>query len=127
MRLIGIWALVAATLGPFQNVLGWTISGSLVEGYDPIAKTISDLAANDSPVQWIQSSFFLFGSVYCRGLACQGLFDAGQDSPRCCGSCGLWIHIFRNTITGQLVPATCDIRHYCVRFVLGLAITSNAI
>jgi len=63
MRLIGIWALVAAILGPIQNVLGWTISGSLVEGYDPIAKTISDLAANDSPVQWIQSSFFLFGSL----------------------------------------------------------------
>ena len=63
MRLIGIWALVAATLGPIQNVLGWSISGALVEGYDPIAKTISDLAADDSPVQWIQSSFFLFGSI----------------------------------------------------------------
>lgn len=63
MRRIGIWALVAATLGPIQNVLGWTISGSLVPGYDPIAKTISDLAADDSPVQIIQSSFFLFGSM----------------------------------------------------------------
>ena len=63
MRRIGIWALVAATLGPIQNVLGWTISGSLVPGYDPIAKTISDLAADDSPVQIIQSSFFLFGSL----------------------------------------------------------------
>ena len=63
MQLIGIWAVVAATLGPIQNVLGWTISGALLPGYDPIAKTISDLAADDSPVQWIQSSFFIFGSL----------------------------------------------------------------
>jgi len=63
VQLIGIWAVVAATLGPFQNVLGWSISGALWPGYDPIAKTISDLAADDSPVQWIQSSFFIFGSL----------------------------------------------------------------
>lgn len=63
MQLIGIWAVVAATLGPFQNVLGWSISGALWPGYDPISKTISDLAADDSPVQWIQSSFFIFGSL----------------------------------------------------------------
>jgi hypothetical membrane protein len=63
LQLIGLWALIAATLGPFQNVLGWSISGALVQGYDPISKTISDLAADDSPVKWIQSSFFLAGSV----------------------------------------------------------------
>ena len=63
MQLIGIWALVAATLGPIQNVLGWTISGLLMPNYDPIAKTISDLAADDSPVKWIQTSFFYFGGT----------------------------------------------------------------
>jgi hypothetical membrane protein len=63
MKLIGIWALVAATLGPLQNFLGWTIAGSMVDGYDPISKTISDLAADDSPVKWIQSSFFLLGGT----------------------------------------------------------------
>jgi hypothetical membrane protein len=63
MQLIGIWAVIAATLGPIQNVLGWGISGALWPGYDPIAKTISDLAADDSPVKWIQSSFFLFGAL----------------------------------------------------------------
>ena len=55
--------MIAAVLGPIQNVLGWTISGSLVPGYDPVSKTISDLAADDSPVQLIQSSFFLFGAL----------------------------------------------------------------
>jgi len=63
VQLIGIWAVVAATLGPIQNVLGWSVSGALWPGYDPISKTISDLAAAESPVQWIQSSFFIFGSV----------------------------------------------------------------
>lgn len=63
MQLIGVWAVIAATLGPLQNVLGWTIAGALWPGYNPIAKTISDLAANDSPVQAIQSTFFLIGAV----------------------------------------------------------------
>lgn len=63
MPLIGIWAVVAASLGPIQNFLGWTVSAALWPGYDPIAKTISDLAADDSPVKWIQTSFFLFGST----------------------------------------------------------------
>ena len=63
MRQIGIWALVAAIVGPIQSILGWTISGALMPGYDPIAKTVSDLAADDSPVQLIQSSFFIFGSL----------------------------------------------------------------
>ncbi len=63
MPAIGIWAVIAAVIGPFQNVLGWTISASLWPGYDPIAKTISDLAADDSPVKWVQTSFFLFGST----------------------------------------------------------------
>jgi hypothetical membrane protein len=63
MQFIGIWAVVAATLGPIQNVLGWSLSAALWPEYDPIRKTISDLAANDSPVQWIQTSFFVFGAT----------------------------------------------------------------
>lgn len=90
MPLIGFWAVIAATLGPVQNVLGWTISGLLWEGYDPIAKTISDLAADDSPVKWVQTSFFILGSsltliaaISARALAMPGrvaLFLAGLAS-----------------------------------------------
>lgn len=79
MKSIGKPALFAATLGPIQSVLGWVIAGSLWPGYDPIRKTISDLAADDSPVQWIQSSFFILGgtlsllaAVYARSLAMPG-------------------------------------------------------
>lgn len=79
MKKIGKPALFAATLGPIQSVLGWVIAGSLWQGYDPIRKTISDLAADDSPVQGIQSSFFILGgtlsllaAVYARSLAMPG-------------------------------------------------------
>lgn len=63
MHLVGIWAVIAATLGPIQNIMGWTLSASLWPGYDPIRQTISDLAADDSPVKWVQTSFFILGST----------------------------------------------------------------
>ena len=79
MKTIGKPALFAATIGPVQSVLGWVIAGSLWPGYDPIRKTIRDLAADDSPVQWIQSSFFVLGgtlsllaAIFARSLAMPG-------------------------------------------------------
>jgi hypothetical membrane protein len=62
-----------------QSILGWLISGALWSGYDPIRQTISDLAADDSPVQAIQTSFFFLGAsltvvgaIYARSLALPG-------------------------------------------------------
>jgi hypothetical membrane protein len=79
MQKISRPAIIAATIGPVQSVLGWVIAGALWEGYDPIRKTISDLAADDSPVQGIQTSFFVLGgvlslvaAVYSRTLAMPG-------------------------------------------------------
>lgn len=78
-RVIARPAVVAAVIGPIQSIGGWAIAGSLWPGYDPIRKTISDLAADDSPVQWIQSSFFILGgtltliaAIYARTLALPG-------------------------------------------------------
>ena len=72
-------AFIAAVIGPIQSVLGWTIAGSLWSGYDPIRQTISDLAANESPVNWIMASFFVLGgtltlvaSIYAKTLAMPG-------------------------------------------------------
>jgi hypothetical membrane protein len=56
-------AFIAAIIGPIQSVLGWSIAGALWVGYDPVRQTISDLAANESPVQLIMSSFFVLGGV----------------------------------------------------------------
>lgn len=79
MKEIGKPALVAAFIGPVQSVLGWTIAGALWPGYDPVKQTISDLAAIESPVNAIMSSFFVLGGVltliaaiYARTLAMPG-------------------------------------------------------
>ena len=76
---IALPAFIAALIGPAQNVAGWSISAALWPGFDSFSSTISDLAADDSPVQWIQSSFFLFGTaltfvvaIYARAIAMPG-------------------------------------------------------
>ena len=63
MNFVGRPALIAAIIGPIQAVMGWIVAGSLWPGYDHVTKTISDLAADDSPVKWVQSSFFLLGGT----------------------------------------------------------------
>lgn len=79
MKRIGKPAVIASTIGPVQSILGWVISGALWVGYDPIRQTISDLAADDSPVQAIQTGFFFLGAtltvvgaIYARALALPG-------------------------------------------------------
>ncbi len=60
---IGGVAAIAAVIGPIQSIAGWTISGLIRgENYDPIRQPISDLAALDSSVFWLQSAFFMFGA-----------------------------------------------------------------
>ena len=63
MKPIDRIAFYAAIVGPIQSVMGWTIAGSMWAGYDPVKQTISDLAANESPVKWVMSSFFVLGGV----------------------------------------------------------------
>ncbi|MFM5904479.1 MAG: DUF998 domain-containing protein, partial [Microbacteriaceae bacterium] len=69
----------AAIIGPIQSASGWLIAGALWPSYDPVRQTISDLAANESPVRAIMSAFFVFGGVltlivalYARTLAMPG-------------------------------------------------------
>jgi hypothetical protein len=58
-RGIGKPALWAATLGPVITSGGYAIAGASWPGYDPIVHAISDLAADDSPVQVYVSILFL--------------------------------------------------------------------
>ncbi|MDH6277127.1 putative membrane protein [Aurantimicrobium minutum] len=55
--------LFLAVLGPVQSVLGWSLSAALWPGYDPIVQTISELASPESPVRYLQSSFFILGAL----------------------------------------------------------------
>ena len=56
-------AVWAATLGPIVLFIGYTVAGMMWLGYDGVKKTISDLAADDSPVQLLVSAVFIFGAV----------------------------------------------------------------
>jgi hypothetical membrane protein len=55
--------LVLAVVGPVQSVAGWSLSAALWTGYDPIVQTISELASPESPVRYLQSSFFILGAL----------------------------------------------------------------
>lgn len=55
--------LVLAVVGPVQSVLGWSLSAALWPGYDPVVQTISELASPESPVRYLQSSFFILGAL----------------------------------------------------------------
>jgi len=56
-------ALFATTVGPIVTFLGYTIGAYLWAGFDGRVHTISDLAANDSPVKLLMSAVFLFGAA----------------------------------------------------------------
>jgi len=57
-------ATLAAYIGPPLGALGWIIAGAMWPGYDPVVHTISDLAADDSPVQGFMSASFILGAVF---------------------------------------------------------------
>ena len=82
-------AVWAATLGPIVTFVGYTIAGSMWEGYDGVKKTISDLAADDSPVQLFISIVFLFGALcdivishYAKAFATAGRIVTESPSLR---------------------------------------------
>jgi len=79
LKTIAPIAIVAAIIGPIQNVAGWAIAGALWPGYDPLTLTISDLASPESPVRWIMTACFilvstltLIAAVFARTLALPG-------------------------------------------------------
>lgn len=76
---VGWPAALAAAVGAIQCWLGWSIAGSMWPGYDPVRQTISDLAANESPVKHFMSAFFILGgtlsiigAVWVKALAMPG-------------------------------------------------------
>ena len=79
IRDIGKPALWAATLAPLITSIGYVIAGASWPGYDPVVHAISDLAADDSPVQLYVSMLFLIGAAsdiivshYARAFALPG-------------------------------------------------------
>ena len=72
-------ALWAVTIGPVITFLGYTIAAMMWPGFDGMVHTISDLAADDSPVQLFMSSIFIVSAIcdvvfshYAKALATAG-------------------------------------------------------
>ena len=106
MKPMGTPALVAAIIGPVQSVLGWVIAGSLWPEYDPVRQTISDLAAPESPVNAIMSSFFVLGGTLTILL---GIFGRTFATPGrvvlvIAGLCTYGLTIFPTPLVGYSIP-----------------------
>jgi hypothetical membrane protein len=63
MKPVSKVAFIAAIIGPIQSAAGWLIAGALWPSYNPVSQTISDLAAPESPVHTVMSSFFVLGGT----------------------------------------------------------------
>lgn len=102
---IGKPALYAAYIGPFQSAAGWMIAGSMWPGYDPVRQTISDLAANESPVQLIMSSFFVLGGVLTLIAAIYGrtLAMPGRVALFVAATCTFGLTIFPTPLIGYSI------------------------
>ena len=99
-------AFVAALIGPVQSVSGWLIAGSLWPGYDPIRQTISDLAAPESPVHVIMSSFFVLGGTLTiiAGLFARTFSMPGRVALVLAGLCTYGLTIFPTPLIGYSIP-----------------------
>ena len=102
----GKLALFAAIVGPIQGILGWAIAGGLWPEYDWVKQTISDLAAPESPVNVIMSSFFVFGSTLTLLIAIDAktLPKAARIALFISGLCGYGLTIFPTPLIGFSVP-----------------------
>ena len=103
MQRVSRIAVIAAIIGPIQSVLGWTISGALTPGYDPIRQTISELAANDAPTHYLQSSFFVLGGTLTilAGIFARTLALPGRIALVISGLCTYGLTIFPTPLQGQ--------------------------
>lgn len=99
-------ALIAALIAPVQSVAGWSIAGALWPGYDPVRLTISDLAAPESPVSVIMSSFFLFGALLSIVVAvwAKSFTKLGRLTFLISGICTIGLTIFPTPLDSYSVP-----------------------
>ena len=72
--------IAGAALGPAAFVTSWLVAGALRDGYDPVATTISHLAAEDAPRRWLVTGGLLAFGVLVP-LAARPL-ARGLGSPR---------------------------------------------
>jgi hypothetical membrane protein len=99
-------AFIAAIIGPIQSVSGWLIAGTLWPEYDPIRQTISDLAATESPVNGVMSSFFILGGTLTiiAGIFGRTFAMPGRIVLVVAGLCTYGLTIFPTPLVGYSIP-----------------------
>ena len=106
-------AVVAAIIGPIQNISGWLIAGSVAStihtdiwpGYVGVRQTISELASPESPVLLIMSSFFVLGGVLSliAGVYARALAWPGRAAIFIGGLCMFGITVYPTPLIGYSV------------------------
>lgn len=106
MKPIAKIAFVAALIGPIQSAAGWLIAGALWPEYDPVRQTISDLAAPESPVHVIMSSFFVLGGTLTiiAGVFARTFSMPGRVALVLAGLCTYGLTIFPTPLVGYSIP-----------------------
>ena len=65
MRDVPWWGVVSAAAAPVLMIGGWTLAASLQPGYNPVADTVSALAAPGATDRWVMTlTFLLVGGCY---------------------------------------------------------------
>jgi hypothetical membrane protein len=65
MRGVAWWGAISAVAAPVVLIGGWTVAAGLQERFDPVADTVSDLAAIGATDRWVMNLVFvLVGACY---------------------------------------------------------------
>jgi len=76
MRRVPWWGVVSAAAAPVLMVGGWTVAASVQPRFDPVADTVSELAAQGTPDRWVMSMTFVVVGV-CYVVTALALRPAG--------------------------------------------------
>jgi hypothetical membrane protein len=104
---VGRPALVSALLGPTVFLGGTAVIGSTWSSYDPVAQTISELAAGDAPTRVAMTVVFVIAALchVVTGTFARGVGPAGRVALVLAGIASLAVAAFPlPTVAGTSVP-----------------------
>jgi hypothetical membrane protein len=70
------WGVISSAAAPVLMVGGWTVAASLQPGFDPVADTVSALAAQGAPDRWVMTLTFVVVGI-CYVITAVALRPAG--------------------------------------------------
>ena len=104
---VGRPALVSALLGPVVFIGGTAVIGASWSSYDPVAQTISELAAGDAPTKVAMTVVFVLAALchVVTGSFAHGVGPAGRVALILAGVASLAVAAFPlPTVAGTSVP-----------------------